>query len=180
MVLAAEAPAAKDAADAAHETAAPALQQPAAEHQPPANNQGSKDHHEPAETAVERLTMPTSMRMLRTLEKTQGNRTEYHIATGVVYKGKKLSPDEMTAMVDRLCVPKHAEDHLPPKLHAVKLAYQDNKEVMVPVKEVTKDDNIAYMANLYERCQATRTKTQQALAEKYLQPLIKPKEAKKA
>jgi len=69
---------------------------------------------------------------------------------------------------------------LPLWLQAVKLAYQDNKEVLVPVKEVTKDDNIAYMANLYERCQATRTKTQQILAEKYLQPLIKPKEGRKA
>jgi len=51
----------------------------------------------------------------------QGNRTEYHIATGVVYKGKKLTPDEMSAMVDRLCVPKTAEDHLPRKLHVSSL-----------------------------------------------------------
>jgi len=33
--------------------------------------QGSDVHHEPTETTVERLTMPTAMRMLHNLEKTQ-------------------------------------------------------------------------------------------------------------
>jgi hypothetical protein len=37
----------------------------------------------------------------------QGDKTEWHIASGVVYKSKKLAPDEMAAMVDRLCVAKH-------------------------------------------------------------------------
>jgi hypothetical protein len=37
----------------------------------------------------------------------QGDKAEWHIASGVVYKSKKLAPDEMAAMVDRLCVAKH-------------------------------------------------------------------------
>lgn len=44
----------------------------------------------------------------------------------------------------------------------------------MPVKESTRDDNIAYMANLYERCKETRAKTQQSLQDKWLQPLTKP------
>jgi hypothetical protein len=43
---------------------------------------------------------------------------------------------------------------MPPKLHAVKLVYDDNgREVYEPVKEVTKQENISYMAELYSRCQ---------------------------
>jgi hypothetical protein len=60
---------------------------------------------------------------------------------------------------------------------AVKLVFEGNKEVLVPVKETSKDDNIAYMANLYERCQETRAKTKQTLQEKWLKPLIQPKQA---
>ncbi|WIA41269.1 hypothetical protein OEZ86_004873 [Tetradesmus obliquus] len=133
----------------------------------------SKPHKE---TAVERLTTPTAMRMLKTLQQTQGDKTDWHIASGVVYKSKKLAPDEMAAMVDRLCVAKHKDDDMPPKLHAVKLVYDDNgREAYEPVKEVTKQENISYMAELYSRCQETRAKTQQQLAEKYLQPLVVPK-----
>lgn len=69
------------------------------------------------ETAAARLTTPTAMRMLKTLEQTQGGKAEWHIATGVPFKSKKLAPDEMAAMVDRLCTPKHAEDNMPPKPH---------------------------------------------------------------
>lgn len=69
------------------------------------------------ETAVERLTTPTAMRMLKTLQQTQGGKQEWHIATGVPFKSKQLSPDEMSAMVERLCTPKHEADNLPPKLH---------------------------------------------------------------
>lgn len=47
----------------------------------------------------------------------QGGKAEWHIATGVPFKSKRLGPDEMSAMVDRLCTPKHAEDNMPPKLH---------------------------------------------------------------
>ena len=64
-------------------------------------------------------------------------------------------------------------------MQAVKLAFEGNKEVLVPVKETTKDDNITYMANLYARCQETRAKTMQSLQEKWLQPLIKPKQPAK-
>jgi hypothetical protein len=55
--------------------------------------------------------------MLKTLEQTQGGKSEWHIATGVPFMSKKLAPDEMTAMVDRLCTPKHAEDNMPAKPH---------------------------------------------------------------
>ena len=47
----------------------------------------------------------------------QGGKQEWHIATGVPFKSKKLSADEMSAMVDRLCTPKHEADNLPPKPH---------------------------------------------------------------
>jgi hypothetical protein len=63
-------------------------------------------------------------------------------------------------------------------LQAVKLVFEGTKEVLVPVKETSKADNIAYMSQLYERCQETRAKTMQTLQEKWLQPLIKPKAAK--
>lgn len=43
----------------------------------------------------------------------QGDKTDWHIASGVVYKSKKLAPDEMAAMVDRLCVAKHKVCGLP-------------------------------------------------------------------
>jgi hypothetical protein len=66
---------------------------------------------------------------------------------------------------------------LHPPTQAVKLVFEGNKEVLVPVKESSKDDNIAYMSELYTRCQETRAKTQQSLQEKWLQPLIKPKQA---
>lgn len=64
-------------------------------------------------------------------------------------------------------------------LQAVKLVFEGNKETLVPVKETSKEDNISYMANLYARCQETRAKTMQTLQEKWLQPLIKPKQAAK-
>lgn len=54
----------------------------------------------------------------------QGGKAEWHIATGVPFKSKKLAPDEMSAMVDRLCTPKHAEDNMPPKLHVSASASQ--------------------------------------------------------
>ena len=60
---------------------------------------------------------------------------------------------------------------------AVKLVYENNKETYVPVKEATKEENIEYMSNLYERCKETRQKTQTELAQKYLQPLGKPRKA---
>lgn len=131
------------------------------------------------ETAVERLTTPTAMRMLKQLEQTQGGKQEWHIATGVPFKSKKLSADEMSQMVDRLCTPKHEADNLPPKPHAVKLVFEGNKETLVPVKETSKEDNISYMSNLYARCQETRAKTMQTLQDKWLQPLTKPKQAAK-
>lgn len=81
----------------------------------PAFSQASAAAHK--ETAAERLTTPTAMRMLKTLEQTQGGKAEWHIATGVPFKSKKLAPDEMSAMVDRLCTPKHAEENMPPKPH---------------------------------------------------------------
>lgn len=62
-------------------------------------------------------------------------------------------------------------------LQAVKLTFEGNKEVLVPVKESTKEENVQYMASLYDRCQETRAKTKQTLEEKWLQPLIKPKQA---
>lgn len=62
---------------------------------------------------------------------------------------------------------------------AVKLVFEGNKEVLVPVKETTKQDNITYMASLYGRCQETRAKTMQTLQDRWLQPLIKPKQAAK-
>lgn len=46
--------------------------------------------------------------MLKALEKTQGGKTEWHIATGVTFKQKRLTPDEMSTMVDRLCTVKSA------------------------------------------------------------------------
>lgn len=59
---------------------------------------------------------------------------------------------------------------------AVKLVYDEaGKETYVPVKEVTKEENIAYMSQLYERCKETRQKTHETLAAKYLQPLGKPR-----
>lgn len=60
---------------------------------------------------------------------------------------------------------------------AVKLVFEGNKEVLVPAKETSKDDNIAYMASLYERCQETRAKTMQTLQEKWLKPLIQPQQS---
>lgn len=98
------------------------------------------------ETAEERLTTPTTMRMLKTLQAAQvcavarplhrlamqshmyaaaasrthrcaqGDRSEWHIASGVTMKSKKLCADEMSAMVDRLCTAK-PPDVLPPKPH---------------------------------------------------------------
>ncbi len=68
------------------------------------------------ETPMERLTTPTAMRMLKTLEVTQGGRDEWHIASGVTFKTKRLNPDEMSAMVDRLCTVKQI-DTKPGKLH---------------------------------------------------------------
>jgi hypothetical protein len=47
------------------------------------------------------------MRCVAVCTHLQGDKTEWHIASGVVYKSKKLAPDEMAAMVDRLCVAKH-------------------------------------------------------------------------
>ncbi len=38
-------------------------------------------------------------------------------------------------------------------VQAVKLVYEGTREVLVPVKQVSKDENIAYMARLYARCQ---------------------------
>eukprot|EP00879_Flechtneria_rotunda_P012132 GHRR01012670.1.p1 GENE.GHRR01012670.1~~GHRR01012670.1.p1 ORF type:complete len:359 (+),score=169.77 GHRR01012670.1:712-1788(+) len=144
------------------------------------NGYGKEGKHD-KETTVERLTTPTAMRMLKTLQQTQGDKPEWHIASGVVFKSKRLNPEEMTAMVDRLCTPRHAEENMPAKPHAVKLVYEVNKETYVPVKVVTKDENISYMAELYSRCQETRSKTQQKLQEKYLQPLYQPpKSPKKA
>lgn len=61
-------------------------------------------------------------------------------------------------------------------MQAVKLVYVNNKETYEPVKEATKEENINYMSELYSRCQETRSKTQQQLADRYLQPLVKPKE----
>jgi hypothetical protein len=55
--------------------------------------------------------------------------------------------------------------------------YENNKETYVPVKEATKEENIEYMSNLYERCKETRQKTQAELAGKYLQPLGRPRKA---
>jgi hypothetical protein len=41
-------------------------------------------------------------------------------------------------------------------MQAVRLVFEGTKEVLVPVKESSKQDNIEYMANLYSRCQETR------------------------
>jgi hypothetical protein len=50
------------------------------------------------------------------------------------------------------------DDDMPAKLHAVKLVYDDNgRELYEPVKEVTKQENISYMAELYSRCQVSNT-----------------------
>lgn len=47
--------------------------------------------------------------------------------------------------------------------------------LLLPTDLLSQEENITYMAELYQRCQETRTKTHQQLADKYLQPLIKPK-----
>ncbi len=41
--------------------------------------------------------------------------------------------------------------------------------------QVSTDEQKAYMCELYERCLAQKQKTQQELADKYLQPLGKPR-----
>lgn len=46
-----------------------------------------------------------------------GDSGEWHIASGVVMKAKRLTPDEMSSMVDRLCTIKREEDNMPPKPH---------------------------------------------------------------
>jgi hypothetical protein len=54
---------------------------------------------------------------------------------------------------------------MPAKLHAVKLMYDDNgRELYEPVKEVTKQENISYMAELYSRCQVRRLSAAAAAA----------------
>lgn len=76
-------------------------------------------------------------------------------------------------------LPHASHTHICTHTQAVKLAFEGGKETLVPVKEVSKEESIAYMSNLYERCQETRAKTKQSLEEKWLQPLIKPKTAAK-
>lgn len=83
----------------------------------------------------------------------------------------------MTTSLSWCLLPACCRPHCRTPAQAVKLAFDGTKEVLVPVKETTKDDNIAYMCSLYERCQETRAKTMQTLQDKWLQPLIKPKQA---
>jgi hypothetical protein len=49
----------------------------------------------------------------------QGSSTsEWHIAVGMACpKTRRLTPEELGALVDRLCVPKKDEDNLPPRPH---------------------------------------------------------------
>jgi hypothetical protein len=53
---------------------------------------------------------------------------------------------------------------MPAKLHAVKLVYDDiGREQYEPVKEVTKQENISYMAELYSRCQVSNLRAAAAV-----------------
>jgi hypothetical protein len=61
----------------------------------------------------------------------------------------------------------------------VRLVFEGNKETYTPVKTVSAEDNIAYMSGLYSRCQETRERTRQELADKYLKPLARPAPARK-
>lgn len=47
----------------------------------------------------------------------QENASTFHIASGVSYNSKRLAPDEISAMVDRLCTVKPADSNDPGKLH---------------------------------------------------------------
>lgn len=65
------------------------------------------------------------------------------------------------------------------KLEKVQLKFDESgKEQWVPVKKVDPTEQQEYMRALYDRCLESKKKTEEQLAEKYLQPLGKPRKMK--
>ncbi|KAG2449648.1 hypothetical protein HYH02_005180 [Chlamydomonas schloesseri] len=93
-----------------------------------------------------------------------------------VYNTKKISQDEYDAMITRLYKPKDRNMQDSDRIQLMTLKYtEDGKEAWQPVKQVTQEDQQAYMCNLYQRCLDNRKKTQEQLAAKYLKPLGQPR-----
>lgn len=106
-----------------------------------------------------------------------GSNTLPHIATGTkLFMSKKLAQDEYDAMISRLYKPKDRAAPDSDKTELMTLRYSENgKESWVPVKTVSNDEQTQYMCQLYSRCAESKKKTQQELADRYLQPLGKPR-----
>eukprot|EP00198_Chlamydomonas_reinhardtii_P009172 XP_001698509.1 flagellar associated protein [Chlamydomonas reinhardtii] len=93
-----------------------------------------------------------------------------------VFNTKKISQDEYDAMITRLYKPKDRSVTDSDRIQLMTLKYtEEGKETWQPVKQVTQEDQQAYMCNLYQRCLDNRKKTQEELAAKYLKPLGQPR-----
>lgn len=79
-------------------------------------------------------------------------------------------------MVNRLYQSKEISDNDEGKLTKVQLSYDEaGHEQWVPVKQVTLEEQKAYLCGLYDRGREQKEKTKKALADKWLQPLGKPR-----
>ncbi|KAG2428717.1 hypothetical protein HXX76_011421 [Chlamydomonas incerta] len=93
-----------------------------------------------------------------------------------VFNTKKISQDEYDTMITRLYKPKDRSVQDSDRIQLMTLKYtEEGKESWQPVKQVTSEDQQAYMCNLYQRCLDNRKKTQEELAAKYLKPLGQPR-----
>jgi hypothetical protein len=96
---------------------------------------------------------------------------------GTTTIGKKVPPEELQEIFDRLFTSGQRDRHAPePKLEIVQAKYDEHgREVLSPIKTVTYEEQTAYMCELYSRCIETKKKAEEKLAEKYLKPLGRPK-----
>eukprot|EP00884_Botryococcus_braunii_P014404 jgi/Botrbrau1/22965/Bobra.0030s0037.1 len=91
---------------------------------------------------------------------------------------RKLTREQAAAAVDRLCTVKKVEtrNELEATPVSVRLGFAPDakgrsKEVLLPVKKVTTEHNIAALRELYDRCRNSNLVSQAALHKKYMQSL---------
>ncbi|GLC61277.1 hypothetical protein PLESTB_001738800 [Pleodorina starrii] len=126
--------------------------------------------------ALERMTNAYIDKYTR--ERAPGVLPPKEIAPGAatVFNTKKLSHDEYDAMIARLYKPKDRNTNDSDRIQLITLKFgEDGQEQWMPVKQVSAEEQQAYMCQLYQRCLENRKKTQEELAAKYLKPLGAPR-----
>lgn len=89
---------------------------------------------------------------------------------------KTMSQEEIDGVVNRLYSSKQISEGDEGKLVRVQLSFgEGGKELWVPVKHTTVEEQTGYMCALYDRCRESKKKTKAALAAKWLKPLGTPR-----